>query len=347
MIISVIIPTYNNCKLLKKALISLRNQTFIHNNFEIIVVDNASTDDTAAIVKQFQVENNDLLVKYFYEPIPGLLSGRHRGIKESCGELLCFIDEDIQADKDWLVAIYETFKTTDVQLVTGKNLPNYESKPPEWLNSMWNKNVFGINCGELSLIDFGDEEIDIPARFVWGLNYSIRRCAVLQLGGFNPDAVPPNYQKYQGDGESGLSFKAEQKGYKARYNPKVLVHHFVPKKRMTVEYFRKRYFYQGVANSYTDIRLLFTDKAKDNKILYLLIIEKNIWYYLQIIRIILKSISQRKFMIIFYKIIFWKSYIKGYNYHNKNVRSSLELFKWVIKKDYWDYSFSDNKNRTI
>jgi len=340
MIISVIIPTYNNCKLLKKALISLRNQTFIHNNFEIIVVDNASTDDTAAIVKQFQVENNDLLVKYFYEPIPGLLSGRHRGIKESCGELLCFIDEDIQADKDWLVAIYETFKTTDVQLVTGKNLPNYESKPPEWLNNMWNKNVFGINCGELSLIDFGAEEIDIPARFVWGLNYSIRRSAVLQLGGFNPDAVPPNYQKYQGDGESGLSFKAEQKGYKARYNPKIIVHHFVSNQRMTKKYFCKRYYYQGVADSYTMIRNHYhNNQSTDKKVIFFLLVKRSLWSLKSLILSLFKNYGNLNFKLGWYMFYFKIAYIRGYRFHNSNARKDKQILNWILKENYWDYNY--------
>ncbi len=100
-------------------------------------------------------------------------------------------------------------------------------------------------CGWLSLIDFGEDEKLIPTGFVWGLNYSIRRTTLWRLGGFHPDNIPDEIQYFQGDGESGLSFKAEQLGMKALYQPGALVYHQIPASRLTYNYFERRAFTKG------------------------------------------------------------------------------------------------------
>ena len=66
-------------------------------------------------------------IRYLLEPEPGLLSGRHRGALESDGEILVFLDDDIEATAGYLHAILDAFKDPAVQLVGGPNLPRYES----------------------------------------------------------------------------------------------------------------------------------------------------------------------------------------------------------------------------
>lgn len=341
--ISVIIPTYNNSMLLKRAIRSIMDQNFPVNNYELIIVDNASIDDTATVVERIIKEYNTSNLFYEYEKTPGLLSGRHRGLNVAKGDLLVFADEDIHASPDWLSEIFSTFQNIEVQLVTGKNLPEYESEPPEWVKKMWIKNEFGITCGELSLLDFGDKELEIPTEFVWGLNFAIRKEALIELGGFNPDAMPPDLQQFQGDGETGLSYKAAKKGYKAKYNPNAKVFHFVPNSRMTPKYFKKRYFYQGVADSYTEIRGKLKINKKNSFMLLSMMVKKNISIMLRLFKILVMNISKLTQTNIRFRILFLYSYLLGYNYHNKKARSSAQVFNWIQKKDYWEYSFLDNK----
>ena len=252
--ISIIIPTLNRASLLKLAITSFCCQQFSPKEFEILIVDNGSTDNTKNIVEVAITEYPSHQIHYIYEPEPGLLSGRHRGALEAKGEILTFVDDDIEADANWLKAIEESFHDSTVQIVGGRNLPKYEVEPPQWLEWFWTDHPYGKYCGYLSLLDFGSEVREIDANHVWGLNFSIRKSALFELGGFHPDCIDKHLQHFQGDGETGLTQKANQRGYKAIYQPKALVFHHVSKQRMTYEYFEQRYIYQGVCDSYSDIR---------------------------------------------------------------------------------------------
>src|SRR6478672_1528046 len=95
---TIIVPTRNRSHSLVECLNSLTNQTVNADQFEILIVDNASTDDTSAASARFIQLHRDHRVHYIPEPIPGLLSGRHRGAIEASGDILCFVDDDIIAD---------------------------------------------------------------------------------------------------------------------------------------------------------------------------------------------------------------------------------------------------------
>ena len=329
--ISIIIPTLNRANLLELAIKSFCLQNFSLDKFEILVVDNRSVDNTKEITQTAINSFHSNRIRYIYESELGLLSGRHRGALEAKGDILVFVDDDIEADPNWLSAIYESFQNPLVQLVGGRNLPKYESTPPEWLEYFWVEHPFGQYLGELSLLDFGEQVREIDANYVWGLNFSIRRKALFELGGFHPDCIPKHLQHFQGNGETGLTIKANQLRYKAIYQPKALVFHQVPNNRMTYEYFEKRYFYQGVCNSYTKIRRLG----------YLPISNK-----LSDIKYRIKSLLKRAKQMIFnhrlseeamLKSHFLKFLELGYQFHQESVRKNPLLLDWVLKSDYWNY----------
>ena len=327
--LSVIVPTFNRASSLKLAIKSFCSQNFLPKQFEIIVVDNGSTDNTKQVTEAAVTTYPSHQIRYILEPEPGLLSGRHRGALQANGNILIFVDDDIEADVNWLQAIEESFADPSVKLVGGRNLPNYEVEPPEWLEFFWDNHSHGRVCGYLSLLDFGDQSCEIDANYVWGLNFSIRRKALFELGGFHPDCVTKHLQHFQGDGETGLTQKAAELGYKAIYQPKALVLHQVTKERMTYEYFDKRCFYQGVCNSYTEIRQMKGNlKPKTLK-------EKVKAYLKQLKQELLtpnknvleKSLRRR----------FNKALLEGYQFHQNTVCRNPELINWILKEDYWDY----------
>src|SRR5207237_2704434 len=90
--------------------------------------------------------------------------------------------------------------------------------------------------------------------YIWGLNFSIRKAVFECCGGFHPDCIPAALQRYQGDGETGLALKVKAAGFRAYYHPGVAVKHVIPATRMTLESFERRGFYQGVSDSYAEIR---------------------------------------------------------------------------------------------
>jgi len=333
MYLSVIVPTYNRERMLCNAIDSIINQSLSKDNYEILVIDNNSSDDTKNIVNKYVKETSNL--KYLFEPIPGLLSGRHKGAKEAKGNILVFTDDDVIADNDWLKAIAETFKDTSVKIVGGRNLPIFETEPPGWINNIWQKKKDGNSyCGHLSLLDLQDKCKIIDISFVWGLNLSIRKETLLLLNGFHPDAYPWELRQYRGDGETGLGYKAKILGINAIYQPKALIYHYIPKDRMTIEYFKKRSYLQGISNSYTKIREQVGIFDNEN-IMKVFNIKKNIQKMKYIIRQILYSKSSDQYIKI--KIIENKAYQSGYEYHRREVMQKPELLEWVLKKDYWDY----------
>lgn len=332
---SIIIPTYNGVAKLKKCLEHLSALKKPQNDFEVIIIDNGSTDNTAEIAKSYD------FVRYFYDKTPGLHTGRHLGAKEAIGEILCYLDDDSFVDKNWLIEIEKTFLNQEVKIAGGNNLPEYEIKPPAWLKYFWSDFGFGKYLCELSLIKFYNKKMKVPTWLVFGCNFIIRKDVILELKGFNPDGIPQNLIKYRGDGETALSCKLNYKGVVAYINPKIIIKHYVPKNRMTIEYFKKRAFYHGVSDSFTQIR-------KENGFEYLdFIPNKNVEnikapFFQRIYKKLLKPIVNtllHKFDVN-YKIYlkakkeYEISYKEGFDFHQNEVKKDPELLKWVLKDNY-------------
>jgi glucosyl-dolichyl phosphate glucuronosyltransferase len=315
--LSVIIPTRNRSVLLDKTLKSISDQTFSADRFEVIIVDNGSTDETSAIANRYRGTLKNL--KYFYEANPGLHVGRHCGLRESQGSILTYADDDIEAFPTWIEGIYESFLQEDVGIVGGKDVPLYEAPPPDWLNDLWEINSYGKFMSYFSLLDFGDEVMEIDPDFVFGCNFSIRKSLLTQIGGFHPDGVPDSQLKYRGDGETHVGRQVSKLGYKTMYNPKASVNHWVPKSRMNLSYIKKRAFMSGISQSYTNSRMeLIELKELKRTSTFKKALRK------------LKQLLLRQSL----KSEILKSYYEGYEFHQNELRKDKELISWVTKPNY-------------
>lgn len=327
--ISVIIPTRNRCFFLQKALESLTKQTFSMERFEVIVIDNGSTDDTKAITESF---DGKFKLQYHYDDRPGLHVGRHDGIKLSKSNLLAFADDDIEAFPTWLEGIYESFQDKKVVLVGGKNLPLYENQPPFWIQQKWYQLCeFGHCICDLSILDFGDEVRNISPYYIWGCNFSIRKDVLLDAGGFHPDGMPFELIRYRGDGETYVSQYVIEHNLIALYNPKASIYHLVPKERLSIDYFCKRAFCQGVSDSYTHLRnhtekeIDYTPSSKWRKRIRTVLGIEGVG--------ILKRIESQLNLTDYDKQI-KQSYEIGYSYHQSQYKRDISIREWVHKENY-------------
>ena len=302
--LSVVIPTRNRAALLNKNLESLTVQTYPSIRFEVIVVDNGSTDTTAEVCQRFQQKIPQL--KHIYDPRPGLHNGRHAGLMEASGEILVYADDDIEALPTWLEGIAESFIDPAVGLVGGKILPKFESPPPEWVAMLSRKTSTGWWLGSYSILDFGDTVHEIPHEYVWGCNFSIRKDLLKKVGGFHPDAFPREMIKYRGDGETAVSFVVRDMGLKCVYNPKASVYHVVSSGRLTVEYIYQRAFNQGISDSYASIR-----KNQALSIPQLYSPPSNT---------IQETVN--------------RGTVDGFNYHQQMVSTDSKLKEWVLMDSY-------------
>ena len=133
--ISVIVCTYNRVKYLRICLEKLSIQTANSSEYEIIVIDNNSTDGTKLACESFINIHKKLDVNYFLELKEGHTYSRNRGIKESKGEYLAFIDDDAFVDVDYIENIKKAFSTYNIAALGGKITPRYESgNPPVWMS---------------------------------------------------------------------------------------------------------------------------------------------------------------------------------------------------------------------
>ncbi len=327
--LSVIIPTRNRCQSLKGVLESIVTQSFPKENFEVIVVDNGSTDDTRSVVDEFSGQLN---MQYHFDDRPGLHNGRHDGMRLSHGDILVFADDDIEALPTWLEGITESFQDKSVVLVGGKILPKYEEQPPFWILEKWYQLCeYGHCLPELSLIDFGEERREIPAQYVFGCNFSIRKQILHSSSGFHPDGMPFELIQYRGDGETYVSNYITEHHLKTIYNPLASVYHLVPTSRLTIDYFKKRAFCQGVEMSYIDKRYKTNNNPtvkRGGKISKWFRIITGLETYRQ-----LKTIQNKPSLTEIEKQIS-QSYSIGYQYHDTLYHSDKSLHEWVHQNNY-------------
>lgn len=221
-IVSVVICTFNREKFLEEALLSLASQDIGLDKYEIIIINNNSTDSTEEIIQKFIGDYPQCTVSYHFEPNQGLAFARNRGIKESKGQIISYIDDDAIAPKDFLSKLVLNFNDQEVVGVGGKVIPRYESGEPEWMNRYLNGFVTKFDLGNKKL-DFGKHKA-YPA----GCNMSYRKSALNESGGFN------NSLKWRADDKQIYnSIKNAFPKLKIIYDPELWVYHQIDKQRIT------------------------------------------------------------------------------------------------------------------
>lgn len=244
--ISIIIPTYNRAQMLPLTLDSFLAQDYPSDRYEIIVVDNNSTDETPEIAARY-VDNSTVSVKYYFEQRQGVHYARNSAAKQARGDILYFTDDDMIADRallSELVRVFDLFP--EVGCATGLILPLFEKEPPVWVTRyLWNHYL------SLTEKDRPEELIVSRNDLVYSCHQAIRRAVFFQTGGFNPENTAGTWI---GDGETGLNIKIKSLGYKFAYSAKSVIYHMIPQNRTTLKYLIKRIGNQGFCDSYTDYR---------------------------------------------------------------------------------------------
>lgn len=225
--ISVIICTYNREKFLPGALNSLIDQTLETTAYEIVIINNNSTDNTENICKEFITANTQLNIKYYVETQKGLSAARNRGIKESSSELVVFIDDDAEVTNDYLQTAIDFFdQYPDIDSMGGKIIPVYETgEEPKWLS----KYLWGL----VTKCDLGNEVRNYPySKYPPGCSMAFRKKIFDVIGTFNTDLLLRSDDKY-------IFRQMEKAGKKFLYNPKFVVYHHIDKERITFETVKK------------------------------------------------------------------------------------------------------------
>ncbi len=243
MSIAAIICTHNRADYLGKAIDSLLAQDY--PDYEVLVVDNGSSDRTRAVVEA-RLPHPQL--RYVYEGELGLSVARNRGARETSGEIIAYLDDDAIASPGWLTALMAGFEADPQLAIAGGKVtllwPENRTAPP-WLSE-------GL-AGNLGAYDLGPEPWDItqPNLTPRGLNYALRRQFWQAIGGFdlNLGRVGKNLLSNE---ELRMTELALKQKWHVRYLPAALVAHHVTLERLERRWFIKRGWWQGVSESYRE-----------------------------------------------------------------------------------------------
>lgn len=243
--ISVIICTYNRCNDLRDVLESLERQVGTEEiSWEVIVVDNNSTDATKDVVDEF-TKRGRLNLMYVRERQQGLSFARNRGIAESNGQLIAYTDDDAIADPQWVRVIHETYRDYKFDCMGGKILLLWECPKPSWLSEEM--------CRPLGLLDHGEQilELSDSNRRIYGGNFVVHRNIIEKVGGFNTDLGRKGKKLIGGEEIDLLRRITEARGI-AIYQPEAVIHHKVAPQRLRKSYFARREYNEGVVHSMTN-----------------------------------------------------------------------------------------------
>lgn len=338
---SIIIPTAGRPVAIKSAIQSLLMINPEQYDAEIIVVDNNTSDELSSDLAAYCNSLKER-VRYVQERSIGLSAARHRGAYLAEGELLTFIDDDIEVSTTWLPAIQRGFADPSVAMVGGPSIPKFTCSIPAWFWDFLGPTPYGgWMCSWLSLLDIGRDVMDVNPNYIWGLNFSIRKKAMNACGGFHPDLVPKAYQRWQGDGESGLTMNVQNSEYRAAYIQDAMLLHLCNVDRLNTDYFQKRAYFQGVCDSFTQIRSgrppLKGCRPSGQSTLYSGVrsLAGRVYKSLRGQR----TLWSREGALV--KNLTMLSYREGWEFHQREVAADPELLEWVRRKDYLESHISD------
>lgn len=221
--ISVVVCTYNRLTTLKKCLESLVVQSLNKDKFEVLVIDNNSTDNTRLYLEEFCKTHNNFAV--LIEKNAGVSYARNKGIYNSKGKYIAFIDDDAIATENWLEKILYDFENVNPKpsVVGGKILPYYISSKPTWFKDEFEIRTWGNKpnflTGKKTKYGFS------------GSNMILNKELLISNGGFNPDYGPKGKKYSQGE-EAELFFRLNLGENSLWFNPNIIVYHLVKNERI-------------------------------------------------------------------------------------------------------------------
>jgi glycosyltransferase involved in cell wall biosynthesis len=248
---SVVIPTFNRAGELQKTLASLAK---IHRpgTWEVIVVDNNSTDTTSQVVsdagRDFPVE-----LRYLFEPQAGRSAALNAGIKAAQGRIVATTDDDVRFEPDWLEQAAAALELERCDFVGGKVLPIWGGPKPPWLSD-----TSGPHWAVIALQDFGPDPLEYGKRYApLGVNMAFR-CEAFDRAGLWSVAIGRKAGTLLGQEVREWMLRARDAGLRGMYAPKMVVHHIIPSDRLQKRYFRKWFYWHGVSRA-----MLFQQRAID------------------------------------------------------------------------------------
>jgi glycosyltransferase involved in cell wall biosynthesis len=225
--VSVVVSTYQRCNSLRRTLDSLIDQRTPDDvRYEIIVVDNNCTDNTREVVQEY-IGLFPELVRYAFEPRPGVSNGRNAGICAARGQIVAFTDDDNEVAPTWVATLVSVLRANpELAGVGGRVIPEWPGTPPKWLDRR--------HWSPLAILDYGERPFLTSVRRPLCLltaNLAIRRDVLIQVGGFSPEF--PRCQDHE------LLIRLWRSGERVLYAPELVAFAPIDPRRLSRPYHRR------------------------------------------------------------------------------------------------------------
>ncbi|MDR0982822.1 MAG: glycosyltransferase [Culturomica sp.] len=251
--LSIIICTYNREKYLYNCLKSIAENYFPAKDYEIVLINNNSTDNTEGECRRFQADFPAVPFRYFVETNQGLSFARNRGITEAQGDILVYVDDDATINAEYLKTIADFFVVQPtVMAVGGPIIPNYETAEPTWISHYTRTLITGYKYNGNAIKPFSAGD------FPGGGNAAYRSIVFSKTGLFNTE-LGRKGNSLVGAEEKDIFDKMRQMNMPIFYLPKMILYHIIPPSKLKKDYFRRLTYSIGVSER---LRTLAISKTK-------------------------------------------------------------------------------------
>jgi glycosyltransferase involved in cell wall biosynthesis len=238
---SVVIATYNRAADLRGTLDSLAGLR-PDGDWEVIVVDNNSTDGTREVIES-AAGSFPAPLRYVFEREQGRSPALNAGIRLAAGDIIATTDDDVRVEPDWLNQAAEGLARLQCDYVGGRVLPIWGAAPPAWL-----PNRGGKHWAVIALLDYGPQPIEFGARVPLGVNMAFRRDAFARAGLLDP-ATGRKAGTLLGQEVRDWCIRARAAGLRGCYVPELAVRHIIPASRLNKRYFRRWFYWRGISRA--------------------------------------------------------------------------------------------------
>jgi GT2 family glycosyltransferase len=278
---SIIIPTHNRAEILLLCLEAVSRLEADSSSFEVIIVDNLSTDHTKDACTAFADSHPNLTVRYIFEGTQGVSYARNRGVKDTRGEIICLLDDDSPPTPKWLDALLQPFSDPKVGCAGGPSVPDFQGQQvPDWLK--------GDLQGLLSGYGLPFKEPTPVSRwehYPLSCNMAIRKKLFDELGYFRTDLDRTGNQALAA-GDTEMADRIHKAGWKVMYVPDAPVNHFVPPGRLT-----KTHVYR-IGRGLAESHIILTSERNPVRILRWF--ASDTWYALRMFYWFIFALAKRK-----------------------------------------------------
>ncbi|MFY8091449.1 MAG: glycosyltransferase family 2 protein [Chitinophagaceae bacterium] len=228
--LSVVICSYNRAKYIANAMESLYNQTIDKSLYEVFVVDNNSTDNTKEICQNYITKNTDFNISYIEEKRQGATYARNTGAALAKGKYLVFMDDDAEANVDFLERILLFFKNNpNADGVGGRIIPLYIPEEPKWM-SYYVSSLVGNFDYSNTVKEFAPEKFPLESNMV------TPKQLFDEVGGFDENLLGVVGTLRIGGESKGYHIKLQKMGKKIYYDPTIIVRHVIETEKLTRAY---------------------------------------------------------------------------------------------------------------